>query len=105
MARASRRWDLARTDAKAAERAARGAGAPGRAPAHWRRSRARLCCVPAGQPSVDRDFLQKVELCDKNGRYKSCRGDIPLQYLQRLSYVFLDGLSRNAKQSSGFAER
>jgi hypothetical protein len=43
-ARASRRWDLARTDAEAAERATRGVGTPGRAPARWRRSRARPGC-------------------------------------------------------------
>jgi hypothetical protein len=69
-----------------------------------RGSGARPSCFPAGQPSVDRDSLQKVELCDKNARYESCRWDIPLQHLQRLSYVFLNGLSRNAKQSSSFAE-
>jgi hypothetical protein len=104
-ARASRRWGLARTDTETAEHAACGAGTSGRAPARWRRSRARSCCVPAGQRDCDCMFLQKFELCDKNGRYKSCRWDIPLQHLQRSSYVFLDGLSRNAKWSSGFAER
>jgi hypothetical protein len=74
----------------------------------WRASgaleRGRAAFQPVNPP-LTMIFFQKVELCDKNGRYEGCRGDIPLQYLQRPSYVFLDGLSRNAKQSSGFAER
>jgi hypothetical protein len=48
-------------------------GRQGRRGALRRRSRARPSCFSTGQPSVDRDSLQKVELCDKNGRYKSCR--------------------------------
>jgi hypothetical protein len=70
-ARASRRWGLARTDAEA-ERAARGARMPGRSPALWRRSRARLIYFSTGQPYFDCVFLQKFEVCDKNGRYESC---------------------------------
>jgi hypothetical protein len=85
--------------------AAHGEATPAERPAHRRRSGARPSSISAGQRDSDCVFLQKVELCDKNGRYESCRWDIPLQYLQRLSYVFLNGLSRNAKQSSGFAER
>jgi hypothetical protein len=42
-------------------------------PARQRRSRARPGCFATGQLSFDRDFLQNIELCDKNGRYESCR--------------------------------
>jgi hypothetical protein len=60
---ASRGWGLAR----AAQ------GKPVGHLAHRQHSRARPGCFSVGQPSVDRDFLQKIELCDKNGRYESCR--------------------------------
>jgi hypothetical protein len=52
-ARASRRWGLTRTDAKAAERAARGAGTPGRLSALWQRTRARPIRFLAGQYYFD----------------------------------------------------
>jgi hypothetical protein len=52
-ARASRRWGLSRTDAKAAERATRGAGTPGNSPALWRRTRARPIRFSAGQYYFD----------------------------------------------------
>jgi hypothetical protein len=42
------------------------------------------------------------EIFSKN---ESCSVKYPLQLLQRPSYVFLKGLSRNVEQSSGFAER
>jgi hypothetical protein len=71
--RASREWEVR-------HHARRGNGArsarcrtPGSSPALWRRSRARPCCFPAGQRDFDCVFLQKVELCDKNSRYESCR--------------------------------
>jgi hypothetical protein len=101
----------------------RGSGAcPARTPRWWNVSRAAQgrqaerrraggalergrAVFPAGQPYFDCTALQKIKLCDKNDRYKSCRRNIPLQYWQRPSYVFLDGLSRNAKQSLGFVER
>jgi hypothetical protein len=41
--------------------------------ARQRRSGAQPCCFPAGQRDFDCVFLQKVELCDKNDRYESCR--------------------------------
>jgi hypothetical protein len=43
-ARASRQWGMSRTDAEVVECVARSAGTPGRAPARWRRSRARPGC-------------------------------------------------------------
>jgi hypothetical protein len=57
---------------RAAEVAHAPQGQPVECLARRRRSRVRPGCFSAGQPSVDRDFLQKIELCDKNGRYKSC---------------------------------
>jgi hypothetical protein len=54
VARASSRWGLARTDTEAAERAARGAGTPGRSPALWRRTRARPIRFSVGQCYFDR---------------------------------------------------
>jgi hypothetical protein len=50
-------------------------------------------------PWVTRNF----ELCDKNARYKSFRWDIPLQYLQRPTYVLVTGLVGNASWKSAFA--
>jgi hypothetical protein len=49
--------------------AARTGRAPGAPAALW--SAAEL--FSAGQRDFDCVFLQKVELCDKNGRYESCR--------------------------------
>jgi hypothetical protein len=54
-------------------RAARGAAKPTGRPTRRRCSRARPSCISAGQRDFDRTFLQNIELCDKNGRYKSCR--------------------------------
>jgi hypothetical protein len=58
-----------------------------------------------GQRSFDRPKLQKFELDEIFSKNESCSVKCPLQLLQRPSYVFLTGLSRNAKQSYGFAER
>jgi hypothetical protein len=51
----------------------RGAAKPAERPARRRHSGARLSSISAGQCDFDCVFLQKVELCDKNGRYESCR--------------------------------
>jgi hypothetical protein len=59
--------------------------------------------LSAGQPYFDCAFLQKFELCDKNARYRSCRGDIPLQYLQRPTYILVNGLFGNTSRKSAFA--
>jgi DNA-binding PucR family transcriptional regulator len=56
------------------------------------------------QRRFDRVFLQKIELDEIFSKNKIYIVKYPLELLQRSSYVFLNGLSRNVKQSSGFAE-
>jgi hypothetical protein len=60
-------WPARTPSRQDAQRAAQGCQAD------RRRSRARLIHFSAGQPYFDCAFLQKIELCDKNGRYESCR--------------------------------
>jgi hypothetical protein len=73
----------------------------------WR-SRAQGCRFglnSISQHQFDYVFLQIFELDEIFSKNESCRVKYPLQLLQRPSNVFLNGLSTNVKQSSGFAER
>jgi hypothetical protein len=72
----SRRWEASPHGrrggtAPSARRAAQ--PAPAERPVHRLRSGARPSCFSADQRDFDCVFLQKVELCDKNDRYESCR--------------------------------
>jgi hypothetical protein len=58
----------------------------------------------ASQRRFDRVFLQKFELDENFPKNESCSVKYPLQLLQRPSYAFLNGLSRNVERSLGFAE-
>jgi hypothetical protein len=76
VARGSRQWETgpARMPRwRGGLRTAHGAAKPAERLARRRRSRARPSSVSAGQHYFDCTFLQKIELCDKNGRYESCR--------------------------------
>jgi hypothetical protein len=82
-ARASRRWGLARTDAEAAERAARGAGTLGRSPALWRCSRARLIHFQPVNPTLTACFSKNLncatkmvdaKIVDETSVYNICKG-------------------------------
>jgi hypothetical protein len=69
-----------------------------RAPGRW------FGLKSPSQRWFDRVFLQKFELDEIFSKHESCSVNYALQLLQRPFYAFLKGLSRNSKQSSGFAE-
>jgi hypothetical protein len=72
----SRRWGTSlhrRRGKRGSLCAARGTTKPAGRPARRQRFRARPSSISAGQRDFDCTVLQKVELCDKNARYESCR--------------------------------
>jgi DNA-binding PucR family transcriptional regulator len=68
-------------------------------------ARAQVGLKSPSQRQFDRIFLQKLELDEIFSKNESYSVKYPLQLLQRSSYVFLNGLRKNVKQSLGFAER
>jgi hypothetical protein len=83
---------------------AEGGGATCWARAHVGRRRSRVPGHRSGQNSssqrrFDRVFLNKFEVDENFSKNKSCSVKYPLQLLQRPSYVFLNGLSRNVERS------